>query len=210
MIRVLVVDDHAVVREGLKRILEEAGDVTVAGEAVSEDEALREAAKRNCDVIVTDLTLPGRGGLELLKELKRNHPRVPVLILSVHSEEQFAVRALKAGAAGYLTKETAPEELVHAIRKVARGGRYLSAAVAEQLANRLGADSEAPPHELLSDREFQVLTIIAQGKTVRETAEELSLSVKTVSTYRSRLLEKLRLSNTAEMVAYAIRNRLAE
>lgn len=210
MIRVLVVDDHAVVREGLKRILQEAGDITVAGEAGSEDEALREAAKRNCDVVVTDLSLPARGGLELLKELKRDYPRVPVLILSVHGEEQFAVRALKAGAAGYLTKETAPEELVHALRKVARGGRYVSAAVAEQLASRLGAGSEAPPHEQLSDREFQVLTIIAQGKTVRETAEELSLSVKTVSTYRSRLLEKLGLSNTAEMVAYAIRNRLAE
>ncbi len=210
MIRVLVVDDHAVVREGLKRILADAGDIAVVGEAVSEEQALREAGKRNCDVVVTDITLPGRGGLELLKDLKRDHPRVPVLVLSVHAEEQFALRALKAGAAGYLTKETAPEELVLAIRKAARGGRYMSAAVAEQLANRLSADAEVPPHQLLSDREFQVLTMIAQGKTLRAAADELSLSIKTVATYRTRLLEKLELNNTAEMIAYAIRNRLAD
>lgn len=210
MIRVLVVDDHAVVREGLKRILAEAGDITVVGEAVSEEQALHEAGKHNCDVVVTDITLPGRGGLELLKDLKRNHPRVPVLILSVHAEEQFALRALKAGAAGYLTKETAPDELVLAIRKVAKGGRYVSTAVAEQLASRLGPDPELPPHQRLSDREFQVLTMIAQGKTLRGTADELSLSIKTVSTYRVRLLEKLGLSSTAEIIAYAIRNRLAD
>lgn len=210
MIRVLVVDDHAVVREGVKRILAAAGDVVVTGEAASEGEALREARKEVCDVVVTDITMPGPGGFELLKELRRDYPQLPVLILSVHDEEQFALRALKGGASGYITKETAPQELVTAIRKVARGDRYVSPTLAERLAARLGEQNRGTTHELLSEREFQVLTIMAQGKSLKDAADELLLSVKTIATYRMRLLEKLGLSTTAEMIAYAIKNRLVD
>ena len=210
MIRVLVVDDHAVVREGLKRILAEAGDIVVVGEALNDQEALAFLGGSVCDVVVTDITMPGRGGLELLNDLKRDRPKLPTLVLSVHGEDQLAIRALKAGASGYLTKESAPNELIKAIRKVTRGGTYVSAAVADRLARRLSARETETPHDKLSDREFQVLKLMAQGRTVKEVGTELSLSIKTISTYRTRLLRKMSLKSTASLIAYAIRNHLVD
>jgi DNA-binding NarL/FixJ family response regulator len=210
VIRVLVVDDHSVVREGLRRILSAAGDITVVGEAKGAREALALLGKGGCDVVLTDLSMPGPDGLELLGQLRREHPKLAVLILSMHAEAQFAVRALKGGAAGYLTKESAPEELVKAVRRVAQGRRYLSEAVAERLAERLDPDAAEPPHERLSSREFQVLRMVGLGRTVGEIAEELSLSVKTVSTYRARVLQKMLMKSNAELIAYAIRNKLTD
>ena len=208
MIRVLIVDDHAILRRGLKALLSDAFEGAKFGEASNADQALKQLDKKGWDVALLDVTLPGKSGLDLLKELKVVQPRLPVLILSVHSEDQFAVRALKAGAEGYLTKESAPEELVQAIHKVLSGGRYVSPSLAEKLALSLGKDFTRTPHETLSDREFEVMRRIGSGKTVTEIAEELSLSVKTVSTYRARILEKLGLRNSAEITQYATRNGL--
>jgi DNA-binding NarL/FixJ family response regulator len=210
VIRLLVADDHAIVRRGLRQIVAEAPDLSVAGEAATADEVLARVEERSWDVVILDLSLPGGNGLDLLGEVKRRRPDLPVLILTVHSEEQYAVRALRAGAAGYLTKESAPEQLVEAVRKVVRGGKYVSPAVAERLAFTLGRDVDRPPHEALSDREYQVLRMVASGKTVSEIAEALSLSVKTVSTYRSRILEKMEMKTNAELTHYAIKNRLVD
>jgi two-component system invasion response regulator UvrY len=207
-VRVVVVDDHAVVREGLKRILSEDPRVRVVGEAADGVEALSLVDRQRPDTVITDISMPGRGGLELLHELGRQHPGLPVLVLSIHSEDQLAVRALKAGAAGYLTKDSAPEELLQAVLRVAVGGRYLSPGVAERLALHLDARVVEAPHQRLSDREYQVLTKLAQGRTVRQIAEELALSPKTISTYRGRLLEKLGLSSSGELIGYALRNGL--
>jgi DNA-binding NarL/FixJ family response regulator len=210
MIKVLIADDHPIVRQGLRQILASTTDMEVAGEAVNSQEALDQVRVGGWDVLVLDITMPGRSGFDILKELKYEQPHLPVLVLSIHAEEQLAVRALKAGASGYLTKENAPEELVKAIRKVVSGGRYISPSLAESLAFGLDLASDRPRHETLSDREFQVMQLMASGKTLVEIAEMLSLSAKTVGTYRTRLLEKLNLKSNAELMRYALEHGLIE
>lgn len=207
-IRLLIGDDHAVVRKGMKQILAETKDIVVADEAGNGREVLEKVRKSDFDMVLLDISMPGRDGLEILKELKSLKPKLPVLMLSMYPEEQYAVRSLRSGASGYLTKDSAPDELISAIRKVSSGGKYVSASLAEKLALKLGADVEKPLHEALSDREYQVMCMIASGKTVKEIGEELSLSVKTVSTYRSRILDKMRLKGNAELTRYAIDNKL--
>jgi two-component system invasion response regulator UvrY len=207
-IRLLIGDDHAVVRRGMKQILAETRDIVVADEAGNGREVLEKVRKNDFDMVLLDISMPGRDGLEVLKELKSLRPKLPVLMLSMYPEEQYAVRSLRSGASGYLTKDSAPDELISAIRKVSSGGKYVSASLAEKLAHKLGTDVEKPLHEALSDREYQVMCMIASGKTVKEIGEELSLSVKTVSTYRSRILNKMRLKGNAELTRYAIDNRL--
>ena len=210
MIRALVADDHAVVRRGLRALLGESGDIVVEGEATSAKEVLEKVRKRPWDVVVLDINLPDRSGLDLLAELKRERPGMPVLILTISAEEQFALQALRAGAAGYVTKDSAPEELVRAVRKVVSKGRYVSSNVAERLAVWVDGTAEKLPHESLSAREFQVFRILASGRTVSSAAEELCISVKTVSTYRARVLEKMSLKTNAELTLYAVRNHLIE
>ena len=212
MIRVLIADDHAVVRQGLKQILGDTPEMLVAGEATNGQEVLDKVRAEAWDVVVLDISMPDHNGLDILKQLRSERPKLPVLVLSMYSEDQFAVRVLKAGASGYLTKDSAPDELVKAIRKVVSGGTYVSAFLAEKLAMEIGigTDSGKLPHEALSDREFQVLRLIAAGKSVKEIAAELYLSVKTVSTYRSRLLQKMNLGTNAELIHYAIQNRLID
>ena len=211
MIRVCVVDDHAVVREGLKRIISENPGMAVTAEAGDGSEALRVLQTKPCDVVLLDITMPNKNGLDVLKELRSQSPRLPVLVLSVHAEDQYALRVLRAGAAGYLTKESAPAKLVQAIRKVVRGGKFVSPAIADKLLyDANNTDSSKPLHEILSDREYQVLCLIASGKTVTVIAEELGLSVKTISTYRVRILEKLEMKNNAELTHYAIKEGLVD
>jgi DNA-binding NarL/FixJ family response regulator len=206
--KILITDDHAVVRQGLKQILLEEFTRAEFGEATNAQEAIERVWKENWDVVVLDITMPGRSGLEVLKEIKKSRPKLPVLVLSMHPEDQFAVRILKIGASGYMTKESAPNELVGAVRKVMAGGRYVSPALAEKMASYLAVDVQTPPHERLSDREFLVLRLIASGKTPTAIAKELALSVKTISTYRMRILEKMSMSNNAELTHYAIQNQL--
>jgi two-component system, NarL family, invasion response regulator UvrY len=208
MSRILIADDHAIVRRGLKQILVEEFDKAHFGEAQDGDEVMSLVEKQPWDIIILDITMPGRNGLDVLKEIKQNYKRLPILVLSMHPENQFAVRMLKAGAAGYMTKESAPEELVKAVRKLLAGGRYITASLVEKLVFSFGADAERPPHESLSDREYEVLCLIAGGKSVSQVAEELSLSVKTISTYRARILEKMQMKNNAELTHYAIQNQL--
>lgn len=210
LIRVLIADDHAIVREGLKQILADTGDIVVSDDAENGNDAIRIARKGECDVLLLDISLPDRSGIEVLKQIKKETPKLPVLMLSMHREDQYAIRSLKAGAAGYLNKQSAPDQLVEAIRQVAAGRKYISAALAQELANQIGEDREALPHESLSDREFQTLVLIASGKTVSDIAAELSLSVKTISMYRTRLLQKMKLRHNAELTHYAIKNRLVE
>jgi len=199
------------VRHGLKQILADEFKKATFGEARNAQEALSKVWKENWDVVVLDITMPGRSGLEVLREIRKSKPKLPVLVLSMHPEGQFAVRVLKRGASGYMTKESAPEELVGAIKKVLAGGRYVSPSLAEKLATYLsGGDGQKPPQEKLSDREFQVLRLIASGKMVSEIAQELSLSVKTISTYRSRILEKMGMKNNAELMHYAMQHQLVE
>jgi DNA-binding NarL/FixJ family response regulator len=205
--RVLITDDHAVVRHGIRQILAEEFGSADFGEAGSGAELARRLAADAWDVLILDISLPDRNGLDLLKDVRQTYPRLPVLMVSVHPEEAYAVRALKAGAAGYLTKDAAPQELVVAVRKILAGGRYVTSSLAERLAAMLDHD-DRPVHERLSDREYQVLCRIGAGRTISEIGEELKLSVKTVSTYRARLLEKLGLSTTAELTRFAIENRL--
>jgi two-component system invasion response regulator UvrY len=209
-IRVFIADDHAIVREGLKQILAEQRDIVVAGEAETGLDAVKLFRKSRCNVVLLDISLPDRNGIEVLKQIKDEKPDLAVLMLSMHREDQYAIRALKAGAAGYMTKQSAPKELVIAIRQVAGGQRYVSPQLAQVLAAQVGDGFDKPPHESLSDREYQTLTMIASGKTVGEIAKELSLSVKTVSEYRSRLLAKMKLKTSAELTHYAIRNQLIE
>ena len=197
-------------RHGLKQILADEFKRSVFGEAGNAQEALDLVWKEPWDVVVLDITMPGRSGLEVLREIKKSCPKLPVLVLSMHPENQFAVRVLKRGASGYMTKESAPAELVGAVRKVLAGGRYVSSGLAEKLATYLAADNQKPVQELLSDREFQVLRLIASGKIVSDIARELSLSVKTISTYRSRILEKMGMKNNAELMHYAIQHQLVE
>jgi len=202
------VDDHAVVRRGLKAILAEEFSSAELGEAENAQEALQRIREQEWDLILLDIAMPGRSGLEVLKQLNSSHPALPVLVLSMYPEEQYAVRVLRSGAAGYLTKEGAPEELVQAARKVLSGGRYVGATLAEKLALRLSGGGEDQPHASLSDREFQVMCMIASGKTVSQIADELSLSVKTISTFRARILEKMSMATNTELVRYALENRL--
>jgi len=194
----------------LKQIIAEEFPRATFGEARNAQEALDLVWKENWDIVVLDITMPGRSGLEVLREIKKSKPKIPVLVLSMHPENQFAVRVLKRGASGYMTKESAPQELVGAIRKVLAGGRYVSNSLAERLATDLSSDTHKPAQELLSDREFQVLRLIASGKQVSEIAKELSLSVKTISTYRTRILEKMGLKNNAELMHYAMHHQLVE
>jgi len=208
--KILLADDHAVVRHGLKQILADEFKRADFGEARNAQEALDLVWKENWDVAILDITMPGRSGLDVLREIKKSKPRLPVLVLSMHPENQFAVRVLKRGASGYMTKESAPVELVGAVKKVMAGGRYVSASLAEKLATNLSGDSQKPAQELLSDREFQVFRLIAGGRIVSEIARELSLSVKTISTYRSRILEKMELRNNAELMHYAMQHQLVE
>jgi two-component system, NarL family, invasion response regulator UvrY len=210
MIKVLIADDHPVVRQGLKQILADEPDFTVVGEASHAQELLEQMRKYDCDVVVLDITMPGRGGLDVLKQLRHERPKLPVLILSIHPEDQFGLRVLKAGAAGYMTKESAPDELVKAIRKVFGGGKYLTPSLAELIAFDLDHDTKKPLHETLSDREYQVMCLFASGKTVSDVSREVSLSPKTISTYRTRILEKMKMKTNAELTHYAIKNRLVD
>jgi two-component system invasion response regulator UvrY len=206
MYRVLLVDDHDVVRKGIRAILEDRFAAIDIREASGGDEALG-ALSAPFDAVILDLSMPGRSGIDLLAEIKHRHPKLPVLIMSLHGEEQFAVRALRAGAAGYLTKSAASEQLVSAFERIVRGGRYISEALAERLAVAAGGDAGAP-HDRLSDREFEVMRGIASGESVSEIADRIHLSVKTVSTYRARLLEKMDMTTNAELTRYAIQNGL--
>jgi two-component system invasion response regulator UvrY len=207
--KILLADDHAVVRQGLKLILADHFKKAVFGQARNATETLIRIAKEPWDVLVLDITMPGRSGLDILQDVKRLRPRLPVLVLSMHPEDQFAVRMLKAGAHGYMTKESADEELVGAIKKVVGGGRYISSSLAERMASYLSIDVQKAPHERLSNREFLVLRMIASGKTVGQIGRELSLSVKTISTYRARLLEKMDMKNNSELTHYAVQHNLA-
>ncbi len=209
-IRVLIADDHAIVREGLKQILATTEDIIVSGSAESAADAIKLVRSTPCHAMLLDISLPDRSGIELLKQIKKEYPKIAVLMLSMHREDQYAIRAIKAGASGYLNKQSAPTELVTAIRQVASGRKHISPALAEALANQIGNDNETPPHETLSDREYQTLIMIASGKSVGDIAEELSLSVKTVSMYRTRSLEKMKLKNNAELTHYAIKNQLVD
>jgi len=210
MVNIIIVDDHPIVRQGLKQVLSEEPDMAMFGEAQNSQEVLELIHKQDWDIVVLDITMPGRGGLDVLKEIKHERPKLPVLILSIHPEDQYAVRALKAGASGYLTKESAPEELVRAIRKILRGGKYVSSTLAEKMAFDLEMEAEKPLHETLSDREYQVLLMISSGKTTSEIAEEMALSVKTVSTYRVRILEKMKMKSNADLTYYVIKNKLID
>ena len=207
---ILIADDHPVVRQGLRQMLASETDLNVVGEARNGHEVVEISKRVEWDVAVLDYNMPGRTGLELVKELKQRHPGRPVLILSMYPEERYALRALKAGAAGYITKESASGELVNAIRKVAKGGRYVSTSLGERLAQELAGDSERPVHERLSDREYQIMWMIASGKTVGEVAEQLFLSPNTVSTYRARILRKMNMKSNAELMHYAIAHHLVD
>jgi len=210
-IRIIIADDHAIVREGLKQILADSADMVVAGDAENGADAIKLARRGDADVLLLDISMPDRSGIDVLKQVKKEVPKLAVLMLSMHREDQYAIRSLKAGAAGYLNKQSAPAELVDAIRQVAGGRKYISAALAQELANQVGDENRAvPPHETLSDREYQTLIMIASGKTVSDIAGELSLSVKTISMYRSRLLQKMKLRHNAELTHYAIKNQLVE
>lgn len=210
VIRVLVADDHAVVRKGLEQILSETPDIEVAAQASTGADVLRLVREQRFNAVILDVNLGTSNGLELLAEIKKERPELPVLVLTVYSAEQYAVRALRAGAAGFLTKESAPDQLVEAVRKIVTGGRYMSVEMAEQLAHWVADDRERRPHELLSDREFQILRMLASGKTVSQVADELSLSVKTISTHRMRLLKKMQMKTNAELTSYAVRNGLVD
>jgi DNA-binding NarL/FixJ family response regulator len=208
MMRILVADDHAVVREGVKRILADTRDFRVTGEASNGQEVFAKVSAQTWDVLLLDLAMPGKNGLEVLHQLKRTNPHLPVLVFSMYPGSQYVVRALKAGAMGYLPKESLPDELIVALRKVVQGGRYVSPSLTDCLVFEMTRDSDTPLHTSLSDREYQVLCLLASGKTVTEIAEELALSVKTISTYRARILEKMHMNTTAELIHYAIRERL--
>lgn len=210
MIRVLVADDHTIVREGLKQILSDTPDIEVADEAANAKEVITKVSDNEYDLVLLDISFPGRSGIDILKQLKCLKPKLPVLILSMYPEEQYAIRSLKAGASGYVTKESASDELIAAIRQVTKGKKYITTSLAERLVFELEKDYEDQPHEVLSDREYQVMCLIASGKTVKEIAEALSLSVKTISTHRSRILRKMAMHNNAQLTHYAIKLGLVE
>ena len=210
MIKILIADDHPIVRKGLREIIEETPGMKVIDEASNGQEVLEKVSRKNFDVVLLDISMPGRSGLDILRDIKRQEPKLVVLVLSMHPEEQYAVQALKEGASGYLTKKSAPDELLTALRKVSSGGKYVSSSLAEKLAYALEKNGEKPLHETLSVREYEVMCLIASGKTVTEIARELFLSSKTISTYRARILEKMRMKNNAQLVRYAIKNRLVD
>lgn len=208
LIRVIIVDDHAVVRKGISQILEATEDIIVTDEASSGDELLAKIQNYKYDVVLLDISMPGKDGLITLREIKQNKPDLPVIIFTVYPEEQYAIRVLKAGAAGYINKQTEPQEIITAIRRVVEGKKYISPSLADILATNVSSESKAPLHEILSDREFQVMCYIASGKTITTIANELGLSVNTISTYRIRILEKLKMKTNAELTHYAIKNGL--
>ena len=210
MIRVVIADDHALVRRGFAELVRETPDLEVDGEVASGNELLAYVREHRADVVVMDMNMPGPGGLDLVKSIKAEFPKLPILVLSAHPEDQYAVRVVRAGALGYLTKESAEEDLVEAIRRVARGKRFLTRTLAEALLDALDADPDEMPHAALSDREYQVLRMLSSGMTVGGIAEQLSLSVKTISTYRSRLLQKMGMSNNAELTRYALENGIVD
>jgi DNA-binding NarL/FixJ family response regulator len=208
MIRILIVDDHVMFREGLKQILAKHSDMRVVDEAGSGQEAMEKVHQHKLDVVLLDISLPGRSGPELLSEIKKYKPELAVLVLSMHPEDQYAVRMMRAGALGYMTKESAPEELISAIRKVSTGGRYISSKLAEEMAVALDTNTPKLPHQMLSNREFQVMRMLASGKSLKEIADEMIISEKTVTTYRARILEKMNLHNNVELTLYSIENKL--
>ncbi|MGB2764101.1 MAG: response regulator transcription factor [Candidatus Aminicenantaceae bacterium] len=210
MIKILIADDHPIVRKGLKEIIEETSDMVVADEANNGEEALGKVLKSDLDVVVLDISMPGMSWIDILKKIKKEKPELSVLVLSMHPEELYAVQVFRAGASGYLTKQSTPDELLAAIRKISTRRKYISTSLAEKLAYDLENDANGPPHETLSNREYEVMCFIATGKTVKEIAEKLKLSVKTISTYRSRILEKMNMRNNAELTHYAIKNRLVD
>jgi DNA-binding NarL/FixJ family response regulator len=210
MIRILIADDHAIVRSGLKQLLSGESDFVVAGEAANGLDALKLLREQSFDVVLMDMSMPGRSGIELIKQVKSEQPKLAILVLSMHKEEQYAVRAMKAGALGYLTKESAPDLLNTAIRKVARGGVYISSGAAERMAIELYGNNDATPHTSLSDREYQVFRMIVSGMPINGIADKLSLSVKTVSTHKTRILQKMRMNNAAELIHYAVRHQLLD
>jgi DNA-binding NarL/FixJ family response regulator len=210
MIRIVIADDHTIVREGLKQVLSAAADLAVVGEAKDGREVLERVRDIDFDVLLLDLSMPGKSGIELIKQVRAEKPKLRVLVLSMHQERQYAVRAIQAGASGYLTKESAPAQLVSAIRRVAAGGAFITDAVAEQLALGAMPQTDGPPHRALSDREFQVFQALAAGKAVSEIANELKLSVKTVSTHKAHIMQKMNIGNPAELIRYAIRHQLID
>lgn len=208
MIRILIADDHPVVRLGLKLILENEANFSVNNQARTAREALEHVSKKHFDIVLLDISLPDRNGLEVLHQLKIEHPEIKVLVISMHSEDLYAVRVLKEGASGYLTKDSAPEDLVKAVRKVLSGGKYISSSLAEKLAHELTSGYDRPPDQFLSNREFQVMCMIASGKKIKDISSELYLSEKTVSTYRARILQKMNMKNNAELIRYTLNNKL--
>lgn len=209
-IDIIIADDHAIVREGLKQILADTRDIVVRGEADCGLAAIKLCREHEFNVLLLDISLPDKSGIEVLKQIKKENPNISVVMLSMHPEDQYAIRALKAGASGYLNKQSAPKELVNAIRQVSAGLKYINASVAQELANHIDEEHQVSLHETLSDREYQTMTMIASGKAVSDIAKELSLSVKTISEYRSRVLLKMKLKNNAELTHYAIKNQLIE
>jgi DNA-binding NarL/FixJ family response regulator len=210
MIKILIADDHAIVRQGLKQIVSEESDMKVTAEASDVNELLGLVHKDKFDIIILDISMPGRSGLDALKDLKENFPDLPVLILSMFSEDQYGLRAFKAGASGYLKKVSAPDELVSAIRKIVNGGKYINPSIAEKIVSDYGKDDSQPLHNRLSDREFQIMCLIAQGKTAEQIAEDLLISIHTVYTYRNRILEKMQLKSNVELTQYVLQNKLIE
>jgi two-component system invasion response regulator UvrY len=210
MIKVLIADDHGIIRKGIKQILSRTSDIEVTAEASTGQEALEKIWTNHFDLVILDISLPGRNGLEILKQIKSHRPKLPVLILSMYPEEQYAVRVLRAGASGYLTKESDKNELVEAIRRIAQGKKYITPSLAEKLASELEPSNDKALHERLSDREYHILCLIAKGKSSNEIADELALSIKTVSTHRARVLEKMRMKSNAELTYYAVQNKLVE
>ena len=210
MIRILIADDHAIVRRGLKQIIEGSGEMIVVAEAESGIDALHKIREIACDVVLLDISMPDMSGIDVLKQIHAEKPQLPILILSIYSEDQYAKRLIKAGAVGYMTKESAPSEVIKALQHVAGGKKYISPVVAEILANELGMAEEKLPHQMLSDREYQIFLLLASAQTVSDIADALALSVKTVSTYRTRVLEKMHLKNNAELMRYAVDNQLTQ
>ena len=210
MIKIIIADDHAIVRKGLRQILEETMEMIVSDEAENGFELLDKLRKGTFDVVILDITMPGKNGLDTLKDIKAEFPKLPVLVLSVHSEDQYAIRTLRSGAAGYINKKSAPEELIQAIRIVSTGRKYISPSVADALVTNLTPSADKPPHELLSDREYQVMCMIASGKSVSTISKDLCLSVKTISTFRAHILRKMNMKDNAEITHYAIKNQLVD
>ncbi|MBI4810791.1 MAG: response regulator transcription factor [Ignavibacteriales bacterium] len=210
MIKVVIADDHQLIREGIKKTLKEEGDINVVGEACNGEDLLDIVGKKEFDIVVTDLSMPGLSGLDLIKKLRDRSPKLPILVLSMHPEERFALRVLKAGASGYLTKESAPEGLVEAIRKIVNGGKYITPSLAERLAVEMDDKQEKLPHESLSDREFQIFIMLSSGVPTKDICEKLFLSLSTVHTYRTRILEKMKMESNSDLTHYAVKHGLID